>query len=853
MAEPVPPPDDADLPPLQTPVVVEDAQGQQFDADATELDGLLRSGQFKLAPDQYQREGAGGVPVTIGGETRYLPADEANAAIRSFQGDATTGAAADQADLARSYDNPLDAARAASAGLLRTATLGASDQALVALRPDMADELQGLKTYKPGWTTAGEVTGMALPLLAGGAGALAGGARLAGAGVRGVAAGGELAGSLGARAAVGLGAAEGGVAARAVGAAARGAFEVGAFEAGQEVSAAALQKRELEAGKVAEAFGHGALVGAALMGGGSLAWSGGKAALGATMKAAGAVTEKAADAGATWLDVRGAAGPGGTAVQDLATVAERELSARGLGASAAQARELAAMAPEVRAKALDLAQGIALQSAEKKAAAAEALALRSGEQAAAAIEAASAAGARADVVALVRGAESELLPKLQAVSGPQAKAALREGGAWLDEIGSKAADGDLGALWKARGDLANELAQAKGPADGFKRELLARIDAAMEAAGGPGVQDALRAGEAARWVKEAAKSGALTAEREAGKTVQQVAGAVAAAGLSPTGMLAGAASVLVPKIVRTWGADAGAVVARAVREGNTAALSQITDKLVESSVGKYLAPAAASAKGAMPAATKAARQGVIKAEGEIAKRLFDPEPPKEAKREPGRPVQLAARPAAPKAAPGPSVRDLATKLETSKAEQRARYEQIARQTPALAPEAKGALAASDRVHDYLLSTLPTSPNQRQSLTPQAEKAYLSRAEQVEFATRVRVASDPLSCLDSLAAGTLSRVEVETLEATAPTVLASIRSAVQTQLDARTEPLPYRQALDLSLLLGVVGTPAMDPRTVAALQASYAPPPPAPQPSPPPSAPKRAISASRDWTLRREEM
>lgn len=853
MAEPVLPADDSDLPPLQTPVVVEDANGQMFDADATELDPLLRSGQFKLAPDQYQREGAGGVPVTVGGETRYLPADEADRAIRSFQGDATSGAAADQADLARSYDNPLDAARAASAGLLRTGTFGASDQALVALRPDMAEDLQNLKTYRPGWTTGGEIVGMGLPLLAGGAGAFAGGARLAGTGVRATAAVGEGLGSLAGRAAVGLGAAEGGAAARAAAAAARGAFEVGAFEAGQEVSAAALQRRELEAGKVAEAFGHGALIGGVLMGGGSLAFSAGKAAVGATARAVGSAAESAADAGARWAGVRGAAGEGATAVQDVAAIAERELTSRGIGATAAQARELAAMAPEVRAQALDLAQGIAMQSAEKKAAAAGSLALKASEQATAAIEAATAAGARADVVALVRGAESELLPKLQEISGPQAKAVLKEAGAWLDEVGSKAADGDLGQLWKLRGDLAGELAHGKGPADAFKRELLARIDGALGAAGGQGVTDAFRAVEAARWVEKAAESGALTAEREASKVGSQLVGAVASAGLSPVGLAAAAGSVLVPRIVRTYGVDAGAAVARAVREGNTSALSRLADKLVGDSVGKYLAPAAKSAKEATSTTAKAGRAAIVKAESEITHRLFG-EAPKEAKREPTKPVQLAARPAPQKAAPQASARDLGAKLEASKAEQRAKYEQIARQYPDLAPEAKGALAASDRVHDYLLSTLPQSANQKHSLTPQAEKAYLSKAQQAEFATRVRVASDPLSVLESLDAGTLSRVEVDTLKATAPQVYEQIRGAVQAQLDAREEPLPYRKALEVSVLLGVVGHPALEPRTLASLQASFAPPPPPAQPAgSPASAPKRAVSASRDWSLQRGEV
>ena len=98
-------------------------------------------------------------------------------------------------------------------------------------------------------------------------------------------------------------------------------------------------------------------------------------------------------------------------------------------------------------------------------------------------------------------------------------------------------------------------------------------------------------------------------------------------------------------------------------------------------------------------------------------------------------------------------------------------------------------------------------------------------------------------LDSLKAGKISKGQVEALKAVYPSLYGQIQTEVQAQLDARTEPLPYRKALELSTLLGVVGSPTLDPRFIKAVQASYAapPPPPAGAPVGAASGPARPIS------------
>lgn len=869
-----PPPatDDSDLPPLQTPVVVEDANGQQFDADASELDVLLRSGQYRLAPDQYQQGGAGGVPVVVGGVPQRLPADQADAAIRSFQADATTGAAVEQEEERAYYQSPLNKARTIAAGGLRgLLPRGFSDQALVAIKPELAEDLAKFPIYNSELNTGSEIVGMGLPLLAGGAGLVSGGLRAAGAGVRATAAAGEGLGSLASRAAVGLGAAEGGVAARAVGAAARGAFEIGTYEAGQEISAAALQRREVDAGKVASAFLHGSVLGGVMGGAGSLAWSGVKAGAAASARVAEAAGERIAGEGARWIGARGAAGPGASAVQDVAAVAERELTTRGLGASAAQARELAAMAPEVRATALDLAQGIALQSAGKKATAAAELAIKASEKATAAVEAAAVAGARADVAALVKGAEVELLPALEARSGPQAKAALQEAQAWLSEVGTKAADGDPRKLWALRGDLLGEVERsAAGPGQAFKRELLGRLDGALgQAAGqvegkaGAGVVEAMRTAEAARWVETAAKSGALAAERGGegvGAQLVNAAGLVAGAGLSPVGILSAAGSALANKFARAYGPDVGALVARGVREGNTAALAAAVDRAIGGSVARYLRGAEKAAREAPAAARRAEVEAARLAPTDIKGALLVDDTAQrrreERARAPAAPLPRPAPSGRPVAPPPPSeakVRQLVAGMRASREQTRQQYEQIAAQYPDLAPEARASLASLERTFAYLESKIPQTPNQRASLTPHLETPQMSRGQALDFLEALEVASNPLVVLDAMRDGTLTRGKIDTLKATAPQVYEQIQHEVQGQLDARTEPLPYKKALELSALLGVVGHPSLEPRMVQQLQAAYAALPPEPQPGPPASAPRREISRARDWKLRPEEI
>ena len=201
------------------------------------------------------------------------------------------------------------------------------------------------------------------------------------------------------------------------------------------------------------------------------------------------------------------------------------------------------------------------------------------------------------------------------------------------------------------------------------------------------------------------------------------------------------------------------------------------------------------------------------------------------------------------------VKRAVTAIQGSQAQQRAAIERVMEMAPEMAPELRGQLAASERAHAYLLSKIPATSNTSATLTPQAEVPRMTQAQRDELLTAVRVVTDPLSVLDSLQAGTISRAEVDALKATAPELYASIQSDVQAQLDARTEPLPYRKALELSTLLGVVGHPSLDPAVMRGIQASFGPQVVASQQAQQPAqnAPVRKITRAGDWSVRREEV
>lgn len=842
-----------------TKVLLRDAQGQEWFVYDNEVNKYLRSDKgFTLAPGQT-------VNVARGGEVKALPSEQAQQAIASFDADAVTQGFATEKRQAEHYASPLQGARAFVAAAARKATFGGSDWALTKLdekareaglidadtRP-IGEEMQQLQQRRPGATMAGDVAGMVAPLLAGGG---------AGAGslVRGVARGAEGVGSVASRLAMVAGAAEGGLAARAVGAAARGGVEFAAFEAGDELSRQALANEALSGEKLAAAMGHGALVGLAFGGGGSLAWSGAKRAgeLGASALAGArrAAGQQAERLGAT------------EAIEELgrnrllaSTRAEGEALARFQAAAPeAQERTYKKLLDEVP----EFAQGKALRTTADNAKAAEHMLARDAERVAQ-LEA--------------RAAEAGEAPQLARVV-EQFRAAKAA------DPGLREVEGVLGQVEKA-GTSAEALAQIKTTlakpgaselATKLRGELMTAIDVevsratkAAEATLGPewagSLQSARAELEAARLAHDLLAEGALAAGKGGPLTrggLETLAHLLSAGPVAAGGALLATAA---QRLARTYGNETFARLALG-RESVGSIVTGV-DRQVREAVGEFFqrAPGIQQAAQRGGSAVVGGGREVARVGGRAGGREWALDTAREAPTRPalGRvaPATVAAQlarnqpPQAARMTDQQRLDALVAQVDERHQLASERYQLAARANPVLAPLLAQAQATSDRVHAYLQSQRPRAAAVA-SLTPRLERVAPSGGEVARFERLVRIAESPSVILSFVRDGSITRTDADALRAMYPELFTQIRSEVQTHLDALAEPLPYRQALDLSDLLGVVGHSSLRPgfrvRQYAMFAAS------APQPLPPPGAggaapgrPTRPVETASLYDLDRKE-
>jgi hypothetical protein len=105
---------------------------------------------------------------------------------------------------------------------------------------------------------------------------------------------------------------------------------------------------------------------------------------------------------------------------------------------------------------------------------------------------------------------------------------------------------------------------------------------------------------------------------------------------------------------------------------------------------------------------------------------------------------------------------------------------------------------------YLIQTAPAGTNRLDSLTPHLESPQVSDGEIQKWADRWSGVQAPLSILDDLKAGKLSRAKVEAVKAVYPRLYEAIRWGVMDQMSrARVKP-PYQTRLQLDTLLELNG-------------------------------------------------
>jgi hypothetical protein len=137
-----------------------------------------------------------------------------------------------------------------------------------------------------------------------------------------------------------------------------------------------------------------------------------------------------------------------------------------------------------------------------------------------------------------------------------------------------------------------------------------------------------------------------------------------------------------------------------------------------------------------------------------------------------------------------------------------------------APNAAAALVSKmETGRNYLLRNLPTPPRDPNQLipmkTPPPDPVRLAA-----FARRKQVVDRPLSVLDELEAGTLTREHVEALSTVYPQLYTQIRNGVTEQLVTTKKTPSYEQRIQIGVLFQLPTDPSLRPQSIQRTQAMY---------------------------------
>jgi hypothetical protein len=850
--------------------VVNPETGEVFTTEGGEAarEALLRG--YDLAEDQG---GGYGVTVDVFGANmpRVVGAKEAKEMILSGRGELGSTEERLRREEEARFDSPV---QGFLAGLPTGASAGLYDAGLRALSPEDADYKRRMMEANPRAALAGEVLGFVGGTIAtGGASAL---------------------GRLVARGGTGL-------ASRAAAGAAVGVAEGAVMGAGKELSTQALQGRELDSSKIASAFGHGALVGGLV--GGALPVAG------AGLRMVGDVVTDvssniASRASRALTDAAGSTAAGKDASSFLLRYA-RDKGFTATGASPKQLERILGSTPEVQAAAdsilvrelpavLGKTEGAILPRAEALSGVStiKQIAKQEVADALAQVDARAAQGSGPRIGEIVKRAEAEVLAPLeQKFFGSSGTKQIR------DKISDIASLKDYRVGYSGLQELSNELGVIAQKASGAESKSLLKLQrvldeeimkgatAASESAGvdlGTQLAASSQRAEAARLLEKALETG-VKAEKAAlrgGGFIEELqsikgttlAGASIGSTFGPVGsVLGGAAGMLagstLKKMKVLYGDQVVANAARALAEGQPAKMASMIDGLVGNAAAQYIrkgteAAAAVMTKVAPVAAKTAEVAPIALVEAGLRKSMFGESSVAPSTNNPGvvsreqRLKNAVSRVERGGAAPA-QVKAVTEAIQSRGMQQEEQLMAALEDAPPdVAAVIQGQLNASSRATQYLLSLVPQSSNTVNTLTPQAEGPRMTKTDVDTLVTAARVVADPLSVLQSMEAGTITKVEVDALRATSPEFYEQLVGSIQGQLSALEEPLPYKETVQLSILLGIPGDPSMDPAAMSWLQAGYtqaAPPqqqPPAMSSQPAPTRGK--ITSAQDWALFKEE-
>ena len=137
-----------------------------------------------------------------------------------------------------------------------------------------------------------------------------------------------------------------------------------------------------------------------------------------------------------------------------------------------------------------------------------------------------------------------------------------------------------------------------------------------------------------------------------------------------------------------------------------------------------------------------------------------------------------------------------------------------------APKAAAAAAmAASRGTTYLAARLPKRPAPN-SIQPQFDKREPSSQEKEQFLRSVRAVDDPLSIVDDMSHGRLTREGVDAVRNVYPELFGQIQQMALRKATDATKPMKYDQKLQLGILLGVPTDATLRPEFVKRMQDTY---------------------------------
>lgn len=162
--------------------------------------------------------------------------------------------------------------------------------------------------------------------------------------------------------------------------------------------------------------------------------------------------------------------------------------------------------------------------------------------------------------------------------------------------------------------------------------------------------------------------------------------------------------------------------------------------------------------------------------------------------------------------------EIKTNTEETEKKIMLRTRHLAEEAPAVT---QFTVMTAKRATDFLLSKLPkplTNNGQKNSFTKREWEP--SDSQMAKFQRYVEAVENPLSVVDDLDNGTLTREAAEALQIVYPRIFQQLQEKVMTTLNSSEDVVPYNKRLQLGILLNIPTDESLQPEAIKGLQDNF---------------------------------